>query len=86
MVVPPAISVAYTLYWRRTTEAGAFWGMALGYAAGLGWYAIWYTSTGIDPSHPTTIVPLLATPVISWLTRAEPMPDAYRLALQRDEA
>ena len=40
MVVPPALAVTFTLYWRRTTEAGAFWGMALGFAGGLIWYVL----------------------------------------------
>jgi solute:Na+ symporter, SSS family len=40
MVVPPAIAVGYVIYWRRTTEAAAFWGMAAGYAGGLIWFAI----------------------------------------------
>ena len=85
MVVPPAISVAFTLYWQRTTEAGAFWGMALGYGAGVVWYFLFHASTGIDPSHPTTIVPIIAVPLISLLTRPDPVPDAYRRALAREE-
>lgn len=50
MVVPPAIAVAYLLYWRRTTEVGAFWGMVTGYAAGLAWFlAIQYAlAIGLD--------------------------------------
>ena len=40
MVVPPALSVAYLVYWPRTTEQGAFWGMAVGYAAGILWFAL----------------------------------------------
>lgn len=40
VVVPPAIAVGYTIYWRRTTEAGAFWGMVLGYAGGVLWYGL----------------------------------------------
>lgn len=40
MVVPPAIAVAYLIYWRGTTEQGAFWGMASGYAAGLVWFVL----------------------------------------------
>ena len=39
MVVPPALSVAYVVYWPRTTEQGAYWGMAVGYLAGLLWFA-----------------------------------------------
>lgn len=40
MVVPPAIAVGYLLYWRKTTEAGAFWGMGTGYAGGLIWFLL----------------------------------------------
>ena len=35
MVVPPAVAVGFVLYWRRTSERAAFWGMALGFAGGL---------------------------------------------------
>jgi solute:Na+ symporter, SSS family len=73
MVVPPAIAVTFTLYWKRTTETGAFWGMALGFAGGLIWYALTHLmfpeqGESIDPSYPTTIIPLIAVPVISLLT------------------
>jgi SSS family solute:Na+ symporter len=40
MVVPPAISVTFTLYWRRTTEKGAFWGMLIGYVGGGVWFVL----------------------------------------------
>ena len=40
MVVPPAIAIGYLLYWRRTTEAGAYWGIVGGYAAGLAWFVM----------------------------------------------
>jgi SSS family solute:Na+ symporter len=74
MVVPPAVAVTYSLYWKRTTEAGAFWGMTAGFAGGLLWYAVTqlvFPEAGevIDPSYPTTIIPLVAVPVISLLTR-----------------
>jgi SSS family solute:Na+ symporter len=39
MVVPPAIAIGYLIYWKRTTEMGAFWGMATGLASGLLWFA-----------------------------------------------
>ena len=39
MVVPPAVALGYLIYWRRTTEQGAWWGMAAGYGAGLVWFA-----------------------------------------------
>ena len=40
MVVPPAVSLGYLVYWPRTTEKGAYWGMAVGYASGLIWFAL----------------------------------------------
>ena len=40
MVVPPAIAVGYVIYWPRTTERGAWWGMATGYGAGLIWFGL----------------------------------------------
>jgi SSS family solute:Na+ symporter len=40
MVVPPALSVAYVAYWPRTTEKGAYWGMAVGYASGMIWFTL----------------------------------------------
>jgi solute:Na+ symporter, SSS family len=73
MVVPPALAVTYTLYWKRTTEAGAFWGMLLGFVGGLGWYVLTHFAVieqaeSIDPSYPTTLIPLIAIPAISLLT------------------
>ena len=73
MVVPPALAVTFTLYWKRTTEAGAFWGMVLGFASGLIWYALTHfifieQRDVIDPSYPTTLVPLVAIPLISLVT------------------
>ena len=38
MVVPPAVSVGYLIYWKGTTQAGAFWGMATGLVAGALWF------------------------------------------------
>ena len=40
MVVPPAVAIGDILYWKRTTDAGAFWGMMTGYAGGLIWFAL----------------------------------------------
>jgi SSS family solute:Na+ symporter len=50
MVVPPAVAVGYLLYWRRTTERGAFMGMVAGYAGGLVWFLLIkvFTSAGIS--------------------------------------
>lgn len=53
MVVPPAIAIGYLIYWRRTTEAACFWGIALGYAIGLLWYlAIRLADTGLILADP----------------------------------
>lgn len=38
MVVPPAIAIGYLIYWKGTTEMGAFAGMAIGLASGLLWF------------------------------------------------
>jgi Na+/proline symporter len=68
MVVPPAVALGYLLFWRRTSEAGAFWGMASGYLAGIAWYAwAWWTGRGLDPSVVTAVVPLGVVPLVSWL-------------------
>ncbi len=71
MVVPPAIAVGYVLYWRRTTEAGAFWGIVTGYALGLLWYAL-APAGALDASYVTTIIPLVVVPAVSLLTPAQP--------------
>ena len=92
MVVPPALAVTFLLYWKRTTEAGAFWGMVLGAAGGLIWYLLthfFFAEQGesIDPSYPTTLIPLVAIPVISLMTqdRAEGK-DAFYAKLARTPA
>lgn len=94
VVCPPAIAVGFLIYWKRTTEAGAYWGILLGYGVGVVWYGlikyaayIEFTVTedssamqqlfhtcfvgrgeGIDPSYPTTLIPLFAVPLISLIT------------------
>ena len=40
MVVPPAVAIGYILYWKRCTDAGAFWGMLTGYGGGLIWFVL----------------------------------------------
>jgi SSS family solute:Na+ symporter len=40
MVVPPAVAIGYVIYYHRTTEQGAFWGMVTGYVGGLTWLAL----------------------------------------------
>ena len=49
-VVPPAIAVGYLIYWKRTTEKACFWGIALGYGVGLGWYGLiqWADWVGLE--------------------------------------
>lgn len=50
MVVPPAIAVVYLIYWKRTTEPGAFWGMVAGYVGGLIWWLAirWAEHSGLE--------------------------------------
>lgn len=48
VVVPPAIAVGYLIYWRGTTETGCFWGIALGYAGGMFWYAMIKIAAAVD--------------------------------------
>ena len=100
VVVPPAIAVGYLIYWKRTTEPGAYWGMLAGYATGMVWYGLirwavyvdfaapegssaarkafhacfidfWNSGEGLDPSYLTTLIPLLAVPIISLFTAEE---------------
>ena len=52
MVVPPAVSVGYLLYWRRTTEPGAYWGMVTGYVGGLTWFGATKLALAFDFSAP----------------------------------
>ncbi|PCJ54052.1 MAG: hypothetical protein COA73_14680 [Candidatus Hydrogenedentota bacterium] len=42
------IAVGYLIYWKRTTNAGAFWGMASGLISGLVWFVLikWALNTG----------------------------------------
>jgi Na+/proline symporter len=101
MVVPPAIAIGYVIYYKRTTEAGAYWGMIVGYAGGIVAYGLirWAegvdftapegssllvravhlffrdfmgTGTGLDPSYLTTLLPLIAVPLFSAMTRPNP--------------
>ncbi len=52
MVVPPAIAVGYVIYWPRTTERGAYWGMAAGYGAGMVWFALIELALAVGISAP----------------------------------
>ena len=65
-VVPPAIAMFFLIYWRRTTEASVFWGMALGYVASIVSYAlVRFGLSSYDPSYASTLVPLVAILVIT---------------------
>lgn len=70
MVVPPAIALGYMFYWKRTSEAGIFWGMAIGYFLGVVWY-LWtrVSDASLDTSYITTLVPLVLIPLVSLATR-----------------
>jgi SSS family solute:Na+ symporter len=68
MVVPTAIAAGYVLYWKRTTEAGVFWGIVVGYVLGVLWYLV-VPAEEIDPSYITTLVPLMVIPIVSLCTR-----------------
>jgi SSS family solute:Na+ symporter len=79
MVVPPAIAIAFIFYWKRTTEQGVFWGIALGYGLGLiAWAAnSWFLHLERDVAvYFTTLVPLAVVPVVSLLTQSEANQDA----------
>lgn len=62
MVVPPAIAVAYLIYWRKTTERGAFWGVASGLVGGLLWFAAIQVvdMTGFQPGADASALAQLA--------------------------
>lgn len=74
MVVPPAVALGYLFFWKRTTEAGVFWGMAAGFGLGVIWY-VWTRLSGVtlDTSYITTLVPLVVIPVVSWLRPVRPL-------------
>ncbi len=70
MVVPPAIALGYLFFWRRTTEAGVFWGMAAGYLLGVVWYLWTHLSDAtLDTSYVTTLIPVFVIPLVSLATR-----------------
>ena len=72
MVVPPAIAIGYVIYWKRTTEQGVYWGMAVGYFAGiLAWVTNTWFGVGPSPAYSTTLLPLLIVPIVSLLTPQE---------------
>lgn len=64
MVLPAAIAVAFVLYWRRTTEQGAYWGMLAGYGAGVMWFTLVKWALWVDLQAPvgaSALVRLLVT-------------------------
>ncbi len=58
MVVPPAVALGYVLYWPKTTETSSAFRRLLHWAFVNG-------GEGVDPSYPTTFIPLLAVPLTS---------------------
>jgi Na+/proline symporter len=64
-VVPPAIALFYLFYWPRATERALVWGMGLGYAASIAAYAaVRFGWSDWDPSYASTLVPLVAVPLL----------------------
>ena len=51
LVVPPAIAVTFVIYWRRTSEQAAFWGIGAGFAAGV---IMWLLNTLFDGAENAT--------------------------------
>jgi len=45
LIVPPAVAVTFVIYWRRTSEQAAFWGMTAGFAGGA---LMWLFNTLFD--------------------------------------
>ncbi|MCH7666031.1 MAG: hypothetical protein IH936_08900, partial [Acidobacteria bacterium] len=86
MVVPPAIAIGYLFYWERTSEAGLFWGMAIGYLSGIVWY-IWtrVSDATLDTSYITTLVPLVLIPLISLATHRLGSGDGNRVGTNEHE-
>lgn len=62
MVVPPAIAVAFLIYWQRTTEKAAFWGMVTGYGAGAVWYGCIRWASAINLAEPEN-----ASGLVHWI-------------------
>ena len=88
-VVPPAIAMFFLIYWKRTTEASAFWGMGLGYVVSVVSYALVRLGVSTwDPSYASTLVPLVAIPLIALATPAkeDPSAAAFHKALQSKAA
>lgn len=70
-VVPPAIALAFLIYWPRTTEASVLWGMGLGYGASIVAYALVRLGLSThDPSYASTLIPLLVIPLLALATPA----------------
>jgi solute:Na+ symporter, SSS family len=67
----------YGLYWKRTTKAGAYAGMAVGLGTAIGLFLFW-GKPGIPVAAALAMVlPLIVVPVVSLLT---PPPDPALLA------
>jgi len=70
VVVPPAVSIAYVIYWKRTTRDAVLWGTAVGYFGGLFWY-IFGAPDKLDPVYICLFFPLLLIPLISNFTHSD---------------
>ena len=77
MVVPAAISVAYVLYWRRTTEPGAYWGMLGGYCAGGVWFLLIKWAIWINLQASPDAFPIIRLAVVLLTANGEGIDPAY---------
>ena len=77
MVVPPAIAVGYVIYWPRTTERGAYWGMATGYGAGLIWFALVKLALAVGFSAPDDAPALHRLAVYCFTVNGEGIDPSY---------
>ena len=77
MVVPPAIAVGYVIYWPRTTERGAWWGMAFGYGAGLIWFALVKLALAVGFSAPDDASALHRLAVYCFTVNGEGIDPSY---------
>ena len=77
MVVPAAISVSYVLYWHRTTESGAYWGMLAGYGAGGVWFLLIKLALWTELQASPTAFPIVRLAVSLLTANGEGLDPAY---------